>query len=126
MARLKSDEHVRDAHRRRGRRGLIGGLWRLWYDTGEADYRTRRVVAGGPPRNYSTGDSYCARCLREAPRTLWDSSVPGAPSLPDPRVPKWDIVTDAQGADGSLCPECLARAEQEEWAKADVALAEER
>jgi hypothetical protein len=126
MSNPKADEQARVAHRRRGRSGVIGWLWRWWYDSGQTDYRTRRVVAGAPPRSYSTPNSYCARCLRAAPRAIWDPSVPADPTLSDPRLPEWELITDGQGGERLLCPDCLAREEREQWAKADAALDEER
>jgi hypothetical protein len=120
MAHLKSDRTVRVARRRVARRGLIGWLWRVWYDGGAADYRTGRAVRGGPARSYSTPDSYCSRCLREAPRALWDPAVAADdPSLRDPRIAEWEVTPNDEGPNRMLCPDCVA-SEEEEWAKADA------
>jgi hypothetical protein len=81
---------------------------------GQGDYRTRRALAGRAPRNYSTAGSYC---LREAPRALWDPSVPADPTPSD--------LTDEQGENGLLCPDCVAREEREVGAEADAALDKE-
>jgi hypothetical protein len=108
MAHLKSDEDARVAQRRCNRRGLMGLAWRLWYDSGEADYRTRRFLKGGPARRYSTARSSCSRCLREAPRALWDPADPAwAQSFDEPHLAGWKVVTDAKGGERMLCPACL-------------------
>ena len=91
----------------------MGWLWRLWYDSGEADYRTHRLRAGGPARSYSTDRSFCSRCLGEAPRALWDPANPAyAQSFDDPHVAEWEVITDAKGYERMLCPACLAGSQE--------------